>query len=165
MRKLWVLLLAGTLLVAACGDDGGNGESGAGADQAGEEAAPEPRTCELLTGEEVEEATGLPVRDTRADARQPGRDRCSWFLGEEQVDTLHVIVHDEDAGRALFEGDLGGEQVEGLGDQARWVPDLSTLYVRVDGAGAVMVQLVVEPAPEEPLTVARQLAQLAVDRL
>jgi hypothetical protein len=159
MRKLSMLLVAAAAVLGACGDDG---DASGAADNG--MAADDGRACELLSAEEVEEALGDPVRDVRADRSIEGRERCSWFLDSEPVGTLHVIAYDEDSGRRLFEGELG-RQVEGLGDEARWSGQLSTMYVQVEGFGAAMVQLVVDPPPENARRVARDLATLVVDRL
>jgi hypothetical protein len=165
MRKVWLLLIAAVLAVAACGDDDGGG-TGEGADATGE--SPEggdeatSATCDLLRKREVENALGASVRGSDGDDSLQGQQRCTWILDTERPSSLHVIVYDERAGQGVIDTEPG-EPVEGIGDQAFWEEALQTLYVFEEGTGAVMVQLVVDPPPDDPLGVATRLATSVLD--
>lgn len=183
-KRIGLLLLlslaAATLLLAACGgdDDDSSGDDTSEPTATREADNEEPTdessddgdgsdldVCALLTEDEVSEVLGEePV--TKEDTNFPPVYSCA-FDTESGVVTVTVVTSlPGSPARVAFEAATAdGEEVDGLGDAAAWLPSpVDTLEV-LDGDNYVSISVfkVGEDLPYQELST--QLAEKILDRL
>lgn len=146
-RLVGPLLASALLLLAACGGgDGGAPEAAQGEPaegvRAGEDAA---AVCELLTDDEVVEATGQEVLEKEADTTQ--LDTCEWTMTRPEGSALPPHVEEFPLDLVLmpvseYESRTSDQDIyetlDGVGDDARFafaggregVASMAQLYVR-----------------------------------
>jgi hypothetical protein len=120
--------------------DGGANGGGGGDDDDNDDPtptrSPNARVC-LVTVAEVSDAIGEDVRLDSSD------DGCTFITDD--FETVHVVASDlgDDAEEAFQTGFgvLGGEEVDGIGDDAFWLEGFNQLNVR-DGDQHLIVTLV-----------------------
>lgn len=148
-RGVRIILMAAVVLLSCSG----NGEEGATASTTAS-TEPEFDSCELLSEQEVAEATGGVITD--ATAADEGK-RCDYTF-EDGLDSVSLAVTPEN-GAELFEQaqELFPDaisEVPGLGDAAYWDSQLQSINVlEGDTTFSIAVQLIpVDPASQQMAT-------------
>lgn len=115
--------------------------------------------CALLTNEEIEAATGLPVTDEPSSADMIFNS-CSWNIGD--MGASVTLALDD---KFLYEQMRGenDEDVDGIGDEAYW-SWLHALYVRT-GDRYFDIQVVTLEGGDAELNAAKELALKVIERL
>lgn len=116
--------------------------------------------CNLVTAEEVEEATGATLEEVR---KEP--DNCTWNLEELQFINLRIESRSDPDLQGARAAWPEGEDVPNLGDRAYWAPEVEVLYVVKSGV-TVAVQLgLTDVSTSEARDVAEELVRTALDEL
>lgn len=149
----------------ACGADAPPADDTApAATEAATEVEHDP--CELITTADAEAAIGAPAESERPpEANNDWMATCRYVAPRGQgVAVLVVTVGLQSAGaafdnaRRMEEAGVPTEPVSGVGDEALWAPDLTTLHVRSD---SVFFTVGGDITPEQ----SRELAATVIGRL
>lgn len=133
------------------GDDGGNGGDGATVD-----------LCEVVTEEQIEEASEAEVTETES-----GEDgSCDWTIGEGSLINLRYEGSYDTSLSVARQICDEEEDVSGVGDEALWCPGVSVLYFNKSGQSfAVQLVYVLEEPAREERDIATDIAEIAASGL
>lgn len=167
MRRLGFVLLACLLGFAACGDD-------EEPDTASTTSTPTPTTTAASPGSgqavsttcpvaeaDVAALVGAEIADRGAQAIEDGSTSCFWTIGDSSI-TVNLQPGGGPEAHDQYDRISQREDVDGLGDDARWAPQQRVLTVL---AGDDVVMVLVESGIEDPLRVATGIAELALATL
>ncbi len=174
-------MLVAAVLLAACKSSGGGGETPAGEtptqaptverltptpEGATPEAAASPTDgiylCDLVTPEEVEEALGESVTDTR------DLDTVSCLYSTAPKNSVSIERGSQQIlEEGIYGADASREPVSGIGDEAAWFGDVAPRYLSVrQGDFYFQVRLNLPDVDSSTqLEIAKDLAAKAVERL
>jgi hypothetical protein len=165
---LFALLLFG---LAACSDDGGNGEAADGTTTTEAEATPLPDACELIP--DAAGVTGLTLSEGVSQGDDT-RSSCAFPAEGESV-PLTFAVQNGDRFQELADlaaGSLGdGQELDGLGQQALFFYSTEDLPqgsggLLVDVGDGLTITTTLQNMPEEDLQAASEaLARHAMENL
>jgi len=139
-------------------DAGGDDDDSGDDDDDGSSAG----ACEYLTEDEAAAALGDDVSEVVAD--ETG---CSWT--SDSFSTLVLSVSDlGDSAEESFDGlrrAFEEEDVDGLGDEAMWIPDLQQIHVREGGTYILIGIFLTSQDPDEQKSTAQDVAEKVLGRV
>lgn len=174
-RAVLAAVVISGLLAAGCGSDNGSdaaptattasGDDSTSTTATADTAEPSGDGCDIVSDEVVAEVLGVEIvrREATGD---PGSASVSCLKGTERADDpadfFYVSVGIVAGGTALVDqssAEQGSQTVDGLGDQAVYLPSAGALFI-ADGTDLVQVQVVQAGVPgsqEDCVTVANDV--------